>query len=98
MNGHRARLFTIKNMDCTDCALKIEKAVSKLPGVKLAEVSFVTSKLKVVSETPQLNDQAIIKTIKDLGYSAQTEESFKTITFHIEGMDCPDESEIIKRR
>lgn len=94
----KEEFFRIKGMDCADCALKIEKTVSKIPGVKLAEVSFATSKLKVITETPQFDFGVVISTIKSLGYSVENEESERTVTLRIEGMDCADESEVIERK
>jgi Cd2+/Zn2+-exporting ATPase len=94
----KEKLFHIKGMDCADCASEIEKAVSKIPGVKLAEVSFATSKLKVLTETPQFDFGAVISVIKGLGYSVEAEEPSMTITLKVEGMDCADESEIIEKK
>lgn len=31
-------------MDCADCALKVEKALSEVPGVVQAQVSFASGK------------------------------------------------------
>ncbi|MBI1811537.1 MAG: heavy metal translocating P-type ATPase, partial [Nitrospirae bacterium] len=97
MNPDREKIFTIKGMDCADCAMKIEKAVSKIPGVKLAHISFATEKLKVVSET-QLDEMQILDVIKRMGYSAQAEEPYRAITLNIEGMDCADEQEVIEKK
>lgn len=92
------KLFKIRGMDCVDCALKIEKVVSRIPGVKLAEVSFATSKLKVITETPQFDFGAVLSDIRNLGYSAEAEESGMTVTLKVEGMDCVDESEVIEKK
>ncbi len=40
--------FTVEGMDCADCALTIEKAVSALPGVGSATVNFGSARLSVV--------------------------------------------------
>lgn len=37
----------LKNLSCANCAAKIERAVSKLEGVKSASVNFFTSKLSI---------------------------------------------------
>lgn len=97
MTGKK-KIFNIKGMECADCALKIEKTVSKIPGVKFSKVYFVTSKLSVVPDNSQFNEMAVISAIKSLGYSAEAEESAKSVTLHIEGMDCADESEIIEKK
>lgn len=38
-------VFMLKNLDCANCAAKIERDVSKIEGVKSAAVNFITSKL-----------------------------------------------------
>ncbi len=44
--------FMVTNMDCAACAAKVERAVSKIKGVKEANMSFLTQKLIVkVDET-----------------------------------------------
>jgi Cd2+/Zn2+-exporting ATPase len=37
--------YTLKNLDCANCAVKIEDAVKKTPGVKFASVDFATTTL-----------------------------------------------------
>ena len=98
MNPDREKVFTIKGMDCADCAMKIEKAVSKIPGVKLAHISFATEKLKVVYEAQQLDEKQILEVIKRMGYSAEAEELYRAITLNVEGMDCADEQEVIEKK
>lgn len=39
--------YKLKGLDCASCALKIEKAVKKMPEVKEADVNFATTELKV---------------------------------------------------
>ncbi|MDO5331042.1 MAG: cation transporter [Bacillota bacterium] len=37
--------FKVKNLDCANCAARLEKAINKLPDVDVAVVSFATEKL-----------------------------------------------------
>lgn len=37
--------FKLENLDCANCAAKMETAIGKLPGVNKATISFMTSKL-----------------------------------------------------
>lgn len=39
--------FKLENLDCANCAAKIEHDISELPGVNKATVSFMTSKLMI---------------------------------------------------
>ena len=40
----------LKNLDCANCAAKIERAVSALEGINHATVNFMTSKLIVETD------------------------------------------------
>lgn len=39
------RSFKLENLDCANCAAKMEHDISKLSGVNKATISFMTSKL-----------------------------------------------------
>lgn len=40
--------YTIKNLDCANCAIEIEKDISSLPGVEKAQLNFINKKLEVM--------------------------------------------------
>src|SRR3954466_2455851 len=64
--------FSIEGMDCADCAITIEKAISALPGVEKAGVNFATARL-TVNELPEAQpglENAIIKKVSEAGYRA----------------------------
>lgn len=37
--------FKLQDLDCANCAAKMEEAIKKIPGVSNASVSFMTQKL-----------------------------------------------------
>lgn len=39
--------YTLKNLDCADCALKLEKGLKKLDSVSFASINFASSQLKI---------------------------------------------------
>ena len=39
--------FKLEDLDCANCAAKMEEAIKKLPGVNDASVSFMTQKMIV---------------------------------------------------
>ena len=39
--------FKLENLDCANCAAKMEAGISELPGVSKATISFMTSKLMI---------------------------------------------------
>lgn len=41
------RTYKLEELDCANCALKIENAIQKIEGVNFASVNFMTQKLTV---------------------------------------------------
>lgn len=44
------KTFSMNNLDCANCAAKMEKAILKIDGVKSATVSFFAQKLVLEAE------------------------------------------------
>jgi copper chaperone CopZ len=44
------KTFSLNNLDCANCAAKMEKAILKIDGVKSATVSFFAQKLVLEAE------------------------------------------------
>lgn len=42
--------FKLRDLDCANCAAKMEDAIRKLPGVNSATVSFMTQKLTLEAD------------------------------------------------
>ncbi len=39
------KTLRVSNLDCADCAAKVERALGKLDGVNSASVNFITQKI-----------------------------------------------------
>jgi Cd2+/Zn2+-exporting ATPase len=61
-------IFGIGDLDCANCARKIEKAVSKLPGVKSVSVSAIDKTLRAQGGGPEFDRQRIAAEVSALGY------------------------------
>ncbi|MCY9667398.1 cadmium-translocating P-type ATPase [Paenibacillus alginolyticus] len=85
--GHKSE-FIVYGMDCSACAVTIEKAVRKTEGVSHAQVNYSTGKMQVIAaETSALD--TLPETVKKLGYTLEkVEQKGKGRTYNIEGMDC----------
>lgn len=46
------KIYTIENIDCANCAAKIEALMNKQPEVIEANITFATKRLKLVAENP----------------------------------------------
>ena len=42
--------FKMENLDCANCAAKMEAAIKKIPGVTDASMNFMTQKLTLEAE------------------------------------------------
>lgn len=60
----------IEGMTCTSCAAAVEKALSNVPQVEVAQVSFAGKKalLQTESDAAEIRDQ-LEKAVRDAGYS-----------------------------
>lgn len=47
--------FRLVGLDCANCAAKIEREVSKLPGVDKAVVSFMTTKMTIEADESKMD-------------------------------------------
>jgi Cd2+/Zn2+-exporting ATPase len=88
-------IFIVGDLDCADCAAKVEKAVKRLEGVAEATLSFATGKMKVTYDTTQVEPSCIAKIISGLGYKVEIGKSnspsgLKKSVFLITGLDCGD--------
>ena len=48
--------FKLENLDCANCAAKMEDAIRKLPGVNSATVSFMTQKLTLDADDARFDE------------------------------------------
>ena len=62
--------FSITGMSCSACSSGIERAVSKLDGVLLAEVSLMGESMRVEFDEKIISREKIIDTVVSLGYGA----------------------------
>lgn len=50
------KTFELEDLDCANCAAKMEEAIKKLPGVKRASVNFMTQKMIIDAEDDKFDD------------------------------------------
>ena len=59
--------FNVAGMTCAACQARVEKAVSKLPGVTACSVSLLTNSMGVEGA---VSDSEVIRAVTDAGYGA----------------------------
>ena len=82
----RVTEFRVENLDCADCAQKLEKRIATQPGVISADINFATAAIKV-NHTCPITD--IIKVIEDSGYKVSG-SGIKVQEFEVKELDCID--------
>jgi Zn2+/Cd2+-exporting ATPase len=92
--GHE--LYTIEDLDCPDCALKLEQSISKIPGVTWVSLNYTTSNIWFEYESGEVTREHILSAIEKAGYTYNEPEVSAVSThlshssFILRGLDCPD--------
>lgn len=76
--------LSITGMTCAACATRIEKNITKVPGVKKASVNLATEKASVTYDPTEATVEDVIAKIKKTGYGVQEEK----VQLDIIGMTC----------
>ena len=64
--------YTVTGMSCAACSARVEKAVSKVPGVTACSVSLLTNSMGVEGTA---SSQDIMQAVEAAGYGAAPKES-----------------------
>lgn len=84
-------ILKIKGMHCASCAMTIEKAISKLAGIKSAQVNFASETLLAEYDEKETSRENIAKTVSNLGYELVGKEENAPM-----GMPGHDHSAMLK--
>ena len=60
----------LRGMSCSSCAIRIESAISEVPGVKLCSVNFAAEQATVEYDPRQTSIQNIQEAVTEAGFSA----------------------------
>jgi Cu+-exporting ATPase len=69
------KTIRITDMHCANCALNIEKGLSRTEGVENANVNFTTEKASVEFDENKVSEAKLLERIKELGYSGEFVET-----------------------
>ena len=53
------KIYRLEELDCANCAAKMERAINQIAGVEKASISFMTQKLTI--EAPEEKMESIMK-------------------------------------
>lgn len=63
----KRQMIMLENLNCPNCAAKMERTAQKLPGMKTAKVSFGTGSLTVEYDPAVLTEEQIREAIRQSG-------------------------------
>lgn len=60
------KVFRLKDLDCTNCAAKMERSINKIDGVESASVSFMSQKLTIEADESRFDSimDEVVKVLK----------------------------------
>jgi copper chaperone CopZ len=64
------KVFSITDMHCSNCAMRIESLEDELEGVRSISVSYRKGQMVVEYDETRLGDEAVIAAVKKQGYTA----------------------------
>ncbi|MFN6963633.1 MAG: heavy metal translocating P-type ATPase [Pyrinomonadaceae bacterium] len=65
---------TVTGMTCAACANRIERNLSRQPGVRAASVNFATERATVTFDPSVTSSDSLVETIRDTGYDVAAEK------------------------
>jgi copper chaperone len=65
------KTYTIPDMHCSSCPMRLESIEDQLDGIKFIRASYQKLSLEVEFDESIVSETEILKAIKDLGYAVQ---------------------------
>ena len=89
--------YNVTGMSCAACSARVEKAVSKVPGVTACSVSLLTNSMGVEGTASK---EAVIKAVEDAGYGASLKGADTSRTQETASEDAlaDKETPVLKKR
>src|SRR5947209_1432204 len=63
-------VLSLEGMSCASCAMRIEKGLKKVPGIKDANVNLATERATVTYDPTQTNIEQMVQKVDTVGYKA----------------------------
>src|SRR3989475_4865460 len=68
-------VLALEGMTCASCAMRIEKGLKKVPGVKDASVNLATEQATVTYNPGQTSLEQMVQKVETVGYKATPQKS-----------------------
>src|ERR1700687_1489885 len=80
-------LLALEGMTCASCAMRIEKGLKKVPGVKDANVNLATEQATVTYDPAQTSLEQMVQKVEAVGYKATPQSASRAETMPVENAD-----------
>ena len=87
--------YQVTGMSCAACSARVEKAVSKVPGVTSCSVSLLTNSMAVEGTA---DEAAIVAAVTEAGYGAKRKAAEPSAARPSEALEALEDRETLKRR
>ena len=91
MTSEQSVTIPISGMTCAACQARVQRALTKAPGVQAASVNLMTNTAAVSYDASVSSPQALVETIRATGYGAELPSAQNTVTQYIcwvQGIGC----------
>ncbi|TMD68583.1 MAG: heavy-metal-associated domain-containing protein, partial [Chloroflexi bacterium] len=68
-------MLALEGMTCASCAMRIEKGLKKVPGVRNASVNLAIEQAAVTYDPAQTNLEQMVRSVEAVGYKATPQVS-----------------------
>lgn len=90
--------FDVNGMTCSSCASHVNRAVSKLKGVKNVNVNLLLNNMEVEFDNKILKSDDIIQAVEKAGYGASLESNKKESNKDTENKNGKNNLKLLKRK
>ncbi len=66
-------MLPVEGMECAACAVRIERQLAKVPGVRQASVNYATGEAAVTFDPAAAGLDALVRSVEQTGYAVRTE-------------------------
>ena len=77
------KVYKLEDLDCANCAAKMERAVAKIEGVSSIHISFITQKMTIELDETKADEiiGKLLKLVKELSLIVQS--FYKTYNWEV---------------
>lgn len=67
------KTYQLENLDCANCAMKMERSIQKIDGVHSVSINFIMHRLDIDADDANFDDilQKVQKAIKKVDYACK---------------------------